>query len=617
MSTTHRTPPRWVRWALSVVAVLVPCVVWGVTTATADLSLGPHEARYEVTTDSVVTVDLGPLGTLQIDSPLPAGLGASVTVKEIPADLTAVDQATTLAGLTNDLEGYLQFFSGPQESIGHAVRALILDALRRTGFAILAVGAVGALGYVVLGAARRDELTSILAPRTWEITASVAIVSLVAGSLSSSTQGRDLETTTPTSAVFAGTPLEGARITGRLAGIVDTYGGMVVDFLRENDEFYDMADKNLVAAWDARDAIDEADAAAAAAAAASDGEPGAGPDGEPGATTAPGPDDGAPPADAGEGPTPPAQPGDASPAATTGPSPSKTPTDDAELVTMLLISDLHCNIGMAPLIRTTIDRSSATLVLNAGDTTMNGTAVENFCVDAYMSALPKGTTMVVADGNHDSTETSARERSRGAKVLDGEILDIQGIRILGDSDAMAPGLIEGPTTRGGGAVAQAARLTDVACEADDGIDILLIHTPRVGNVPMESGCVPAQLSGHMHTRADPEQVGGGIRYVNGSTAGAIANASRIGPLKGTAEMTLLRFDPTERRIVDWQIISVTPDGAADVGPRQTWPLVVPPDDEGAVPPSLPGDESTVPPGDQNTDVPPVEDDAPVDGVPAG
>ncbi|MFF2620414.1 metallophosphoesterase family protein [Oerskovia jenensis] len=596
MTTAHRTPPRWVRWTLAVIAVLIPCTVWGVTTATADLSLGPHEARYEVTTDGLVTVDLGPLGTLQIDSPLPAGLGASVTVKEIPADLTAVDQATTLAGLTNDLESYLQFFSGPEESIGHAVRALAVDALRRTGLAILVAGAAGALGYVVLGAARRRELTGILAPRTWEITASVVLVSLVAGSLSSSTREVEQDTTTTTSAVFAGTPLEGARITGRLAGIVDTYGGMVVDFLRKNDEFYDNADKNLVAAWDERDAIDEAEAEAAEAAAAAAeaeaaaeaGAAGGEAGGEAGAgTTAPDAADGT------EGTTGPGASDEPS-----APTPSSSPTDDAELVTMLLISDLHCNIGMAPLIRTTIERSDATLVLNAGDTTMNGTAVENFCVDAYMSALPKGTTMVVADGNHDSTETSARERSRGAKVLDGEVVDIQGIRFLGDSDAMAPGLIEGPTTRAGGATAQAERLTEVACQDPDGIDILLIHTPRVGNVPMDSGCIPAQLSGHMHTRADPEQVGGGIRYVNGSTAGAIANASRIGPLKGTAEMTLLRFDPTERRIVDWQVVSVTPDGAAAVGPRLPWPLVV----EETTP-----DEGAVPPGEEGADVPPADE----------
>ncbi|MGO1342539.1 MAG: metallophosphoesterase, partial [Cellulosimicrobium funkei] len=100
MSRPHRTPPRWVRWTLGILLALVPCVVWGVTTATAERSLGPHEALYEVTTNGLVTVDLGPLGTIQIDSPLPLGLGADVTVEEIPADLTAVGQADTLEGLS-------------------------------------------------------------------------------------------------------------------------------------------------------------------------------------------------------------------------------------------------------------------------------------------------------------------------------------------------------------------------------------------------------------------------------------------------------------------------------------------------------------------------------------
>src|SRR5699024_6096637 len=41
-----------------------------------------------------------------------------------------------------------------------------------------------------------------------------------------------------TSPVLAGTPLENARITGRLATLVDYYGGMVRDAIQENDEFY-------------------------------------------------------------------------------------------------------------------------------------------------------------------------------------------------------------------------------------------------------------------------------------------------------------------------------------------------------------------------------------------
>jgi len=153
MSSPHRTPPRWVRWTLGVVALVVPCVVWGLTTATAERSLGPHEATYEVTTDGLVVVDLGPLGTLQIDSPLPLGLGVDVTVQEIPSDLTAVGQAETLEGLSQDLEDYLRFFGGPQETISSVARALVVDALRRTGLALLVVAAGGASVYLLLGAA--------------------------------------------------------------------------------------------------------------------------------------------------------------------------------------------------------------------------------------------------------------------------------------------------------------------------------------------------------------------------------------------------------------------------------------------------------------------------------
>ena len=56
----------------SPLAAVLVALTFGVTTASVESSLGPHEARYDVTTDDTVTIDLGPLGTLQIDSPLPA-----------------------------------------------------------------------------------------------------------------------------------------------------------------------------------------------------------------------------------------------------------------------------------------------------------------------------------------------------------------------------------------------------------------------------------------------------------------------------------------------------------------------------------------------------------------
>ena len=565
MSHPRHTPPRWVRRTLVGLALFIPCVVFGVTTATADLSLGPHEARYEVTTDALVVVDLGPLGTLEIDSPMPLGLGARITVEEIPADLTAFDQATTVAALTQDLQGYLQFFSGPQETIDQVVRALVVDALWRTGAAVLVVGAAGAGLYLLLGRTRRAELSDTLAPRTWEITAGVVVASLVVGLVSASGEEPAAADSQPASAVFVGTPLEGARITGRLAGVVDTYGGLLMNAYRDNETFYAGADEALEAAWDERD-LAEAQAAKEAQEAADEQDPvgdaGQGP-AEPG-DVAPTPQQGTPtPPRAGQSPTG---------------EPTTSPQD--ELVSMLVVSDLHCNTGMTPLIRTAATRSGADIVLNAGDTTMNGTGVEQFCVNSFISAVPDGATMVVADGNHDSVETSAQERRRGVKILDGDVIEVDGVRILGDRDALETRVGAGSkAARPETPAEQAERLAATACDAKDGVDLLLVHSPRAGNEALESGCVPLQVSGHTHRRSGPEQVGAGIRYVNGSTAGAETGEPTVGPLKGVAEMTVLRFDPESRTFVDWQLVQVFPDGSAQVSAREPLPAPAPVPDE--------------------------------------
>jgi predicted phosphodiesterase len=600
MNRPRRTPPRWVRYTLSAIALLVPCVVFGVTTATANLSLGPHEARYEVSTDSLVVVDLGPLGTLEIDSPLPAGLGARITVEEIPADLTAFDQATTIAALTQDLQGYLQFFGGPQDTIEQVTRSLVADAARRTGLAVLVVAAAGTGLYFLLGGSRRRELGDALAPRTWEITAGVVVVTLVFGALSASAEEPAATDSRPASAVFAGTPLEGARITGRLAGVVDTYGGMLMNAYKDNEAFYARANTALGVAWDERDVLEEAATAQreaeeqAARDAATEPPVGGGPgvDGDVTGEAAGADGEAADPA----GATPSGSEGDqatdgtgdagarrgATP--TGGPTESPTPTPEDELVSMLVVSDLHCNIGMTPLIRTAAERSGASIVLNAGDTTMNGTSVEQFCVNSFTSAVPDGATMVVADGNHDSVETSAQERKRGVKILDGDVIEVDGVRILGDRDALETRIGSGSkAARPETPAEQAERLAQTACDAKDGIDLLLVHSPRAGNEALETGCVPLQVSGHTHRRSGPEQFGLGIRYVNASTAGAESGEPTVGPLKGVAEMTVLRFDPVLREFVDWQLVQVFPDGSAQVSARETFPVPVPEEvlDEGA------------------------------------
>ncbi|WP_423463490.1 metallophosphoesterase family protein [Promicromonospora sp. MS192] len=536
---TRSVPPRWLRWTLAGVLAAVACLTYGITTARADLSLGPHEATYAITAEDRLVADLGPLGTVVADSPLPLTLGVRITVHEIPADLSAVD-AASFDALAGDLDGYLQFFDTPQQTVRTVAWALAWDAVRGTGVAALVLVAAAFGVRALLGAVRRRELARTLAGRTWEITGGVAVVVLVAATATASA-GPEERAALPASAVFEGTALEGARITGRLASVIDTYSGQLVETYQANEVFYAGARERLMEAWDARVAEQEA--------------------------------------------------------AEAGPSPSGSP-DAPEYVTFLLVSDLHCNTGMTPLIRDLADSLAPDVMLNAGDTTINGTSVESVCVDSFASAVPDGVPFVVADGNHDSRLTTATELANRQIVLDGEVVEVEGVRILGDRDPLE-------TRIGGGTVMareetpeQAGeRLRDVACEAagepglggytgEDRVDLLMVHQPAVGDAALESGCVPFQVSGHMHTRIGPDAVGHGVRYVNASTGGATKGNTSVGPLRDSSEMTVLRFDPERRQFVDWQLVEVTTEGEAFVGERQAIPPAAPVPDE--VPDDTPG-----------------------------
>lgn len=576
---------RLLRWFGLLLALLVPSVAWGVATASAEATLGPHLARYEVTVDGDVTIDLGPLGTLVTDSPLPLALGARVVVHEIPREVTSVEPADTLEALGEDLRGYVQFFSAPAGAIETAVERLVLDAARRAALAMVVVALGSWLVRAGLGPVRRGELLQTVRPYTGLAAGATVVVVLVAGTLTASSE-RSLDDTTSTAAsrVFDGTPLEGARITGRLAGVIDTYGGYVVDAYRENEAFYDGATLALREAWAEREESDVALAAAREALLGTDDAAGDGataPDAGESAAATPtasagtpddaAPADGAPEDDASEDDDPQDPSAEDEPAGPTA-APARDPEDVPEPVVLLVVSDLHCNVGMARVIRAAAELSGAQVVLNAGDTTVNGTAVEEYCVEAFVDAVPGDAVMVVADGNHDSEQTSAQERRAGARVLDGEVVEVEGVRILGDSDPNATRIGVGTVPVGEESIGAAARrLADVACADEDGVDLLLVHNPNVGNLALEEGCAPAQVSGHQHRRIGPVRFGEGVRYVSSSTAGAALGQATIGPLNGVAEMTVLRWDPATRSVLDQRLVRITPTGEVQVGFAVAWP----------------------------------------------
>lgn len=559
----RRSRRWWLRASLLVLLDLLVAVVVGVTTASVHGSFGPHEARYEVTTDSTVTIDVGPLGTLQVRSPLPLTLGVRATVEEIPDTLTSVDPATTLAALSGDLQSYVQFFSAPQSTVHDVTLALIADAAVRAAVTALLLAGLWYLGRWLLGPARRAELSTALRVHRRLVVAVVAGVALCGTVLTSSTGPTPSRSTAAISPVFNGTPLQGARVTGRLGGVIDTYGGYVLSAVRENDAFYQAADQALVTAWGSRPADPVV---------WSRPSPTASPTATPSVSAA----------------------GSASPTSSPSGSPSPSPTRaQAKLVTVVVVSDLHCNVGMASLMHSVITLSRASLVLDAGDTTLDGTPVEQYCDTTFARAVPAGVALVTSPGNHDSDTTSKRYARSGATVLAGSVVTVDGIRILGDHDPSQTRVGGGTTSVAGETVTDAgARLADVACADKTGVDLLLIHNPPVGQEALDRGCVPAQISGHYHVRTDPEVVGEGVRYISSTTAGAQVNQPTIGPLHGVAELTVLRWDTETRRFVDYRVIAVHPDRTVTVGAAQPWPALPPAPSSAAGSSSAPGTDAT-------------------------
>ncbi|WP_420113753.1 metallophosphoesterase family protein [Pseudactinotalea sp.] len=550
---------RAVRTSAVVLVAGIASLVFGVTTAQFTGSVGPHAAQYSTTLNSEITVDMGPLGALIIDSPLPLGLGADVVVKEIPIELDA-GAANPIAGLTGDLSSYSQFLANPEAAIRDAANGVVRDAVGRTILAwsiLLAVVALGRLAsHGVLRQAARSALRQQGVPAmAIALTLALLVPVVVTATRGSGGVGR-------TSEVLAGTPLADARITGRLGGLIDFYGGYVVDAIRENDEFYAEVEANLRTAY----ATDPAPLEPV-------GEPQMVPTIDPASVETEDPADGS--ENTSDEPTSePTEEGTEADGDATQSGEDAEPVEP-DPVTLAVVTDLHCNVGMASVVGAAVELSEADVVLNAGDTVMGGTSVESVCVNAFADGIPAGVPVVVADGNHDSETTAGQEEARGWIVLRGETVEVAGLRILGDRDPMLTSL-GAPThpQRDETFEAMGERLNEVACEAaeaGDPIDILLVHNMRAAQAGLDSGCVGFTLNGHLHRRIGPWQAGLGIQYLSASTAGATKDTPTIGPLQNTATMTIIRWDRANGVPMDFRLITFGVDRSVTVEPWQSFP----------------------------------------------
>jgi len=511
---------RWLCAAAVALALAVPAVWFGVTTAQTEYAFGPHQATYQVTLNGRLTVDMGPVGSLVAPNRLSWPLdfaGLKVVVGAIPEALEVPIDAQSLADSASE---YAVFF-GAMDVVAAAVsHGLVVDALIRAGLVwgglLLAVAALA----VLLGRRRLGELASFWRRR--RLTSVAIVAALLFGGLGTEAwRVRSMvraEGALVASPVFEGTVLEGARVTGRLGQALDDYGAQALQAYHQTTEFYDQAAQSARTALEGQVAVAQFH-------------------------------------------------GPAEPLVGTG---RWAGGPYGGLQPVVVASDLHCNVGMAQVVGAVAQGTGAKLVLDAGDITMDGTSVEAYCVDGAAQAFGPDVTVVAVGGNHDTALTAEQESAAGMTVLAGEVVEVEGLRLLGDADwartNLAQGTVAGPETP-----AQVGRrLGALACE--ESVDLLLIHDPQVARFAQERGCVPLAVSGHMHARSGPEVAGRGLAFTASSTGRDVAERTMVGPLGAPAEVPVLLLNSLGR-LVAVQIVTVHPDATVSLDSIRLAPAV--------------------------------------------
>lgn len=255
------------------------------------------------------------------------------------------------------------------------------------------------------------------------------------------------------------------------------------------------------------------------------------------------------------------------------------PHDDYPI--MLFYTDIHCNVGMARVIGEAARLAEADIIADGGDTTMGGTAIEEFCVQVLGKELPD-IDRLVAGGNHDGSITEQHLRGHDFTVLDGQTVETNGLRVLGDDDVRRS-QFGVPIRQDGDETVDSFghRLADTACADPAGVDILLVHEPDAAEQALQRGCVTTVLSGHMH-RGEIQAIGlpdgTNAFHLNGDNAsGATNDRPSLGPVdrKSPAALYLIKFSRQTGRAMFYQTITVHADAAVEVSNVTAVPRTMP------------------------------------------
>lgn len=208
----------------------------------------------------------------------------------------------------------------------------------------------------------------------------------------------------------------------------------------------------------------------------------------------------------------------------------------AGTVRVLHVSDIHLAIQAWPLIREVVDSYHINFVIDTGDLSDHGTAVEN---ETLAPIATLGVPYVYVRGNHDSPTTVRYVKSLpNAIVLNDSSTTIHGITVAGAADtAFTPD----KTSLSQQAKTQRDALRLRAwLRHHPGVEIAAYHDPTA--LPILDGAAPTELYGHIHAQYTFLTRDGTRVFIQGSTGGAGLRALQ-GEQPTPVTLTVLYIDP--------------------------------------------------------------------------
>jgi putative phosphoesterase len=184
---------------------------------------------------------------------------------------------------------------------------------------------------------------------------------------------------------------------------------------------------------------------------------------------------------------------------------------------ILLVSDLHSNPVGIELIKSLISAFNIDMVIDTGDLSDFGTALEAKTAEAISSlSLP----YIFIPGNHETPEmVDFIDQLPNVTVLKGTTTEIQGIKILGIPDpfSLFPEVDTDNTERREQMIKSAVEAAENIIKTEGSPDILTIHNPLIAKKMKNTP--PLIISGHTHKQAE-ETLKNGSLLLNPGTTGA-------------------------------------------------------------------------------------------------